>query len=52
MTRSAAHLTDQELHEAVRANDGQAAITRPVKVGSTTATFAARLATLLPGSPW
>jgi len=31
---------------AVRANDGQAAITRPVKVGSATATFAARLATL------
>jgi len=33
-------------HDAVRANDGQAAIKRPVKVGSTTATFAARLATL------
>jgi hypothetical protein len=27
-------------------NDGQAAITRPVKVGSITATFAARFATL------
>ncbi len=28
------------------ANDGQAAMTRPVTVGSATATFAARLATL------
>jgi hypothetical protein len=31
---------------AISANDGHAAITRPVAVGSATATFAARLATL------
>jgi hypothetical protein len=33
-------------YEAISANDGHAAITRPVAVGSATATFAARLATL------
>src|SRR5712691_7776978 len=33
-------------YAAISANDGHAAITRPVAVGSATATFAARLATL------
>jgi hypothetical protein len=33
-------------YEPIKANDGHAAITRPVNVGSATATFAARLATL------
>ena len=33
-------------YDAISANDGHAAITRPVAVGSATATFAARLATL------
>lgn len=33
-------------YEAVSTNDGQAAIARPISVGSTTATLAAKLATL------
>ena len=33
-------------YEAVSANDGHAAITRPIRVGSATATLAARLAML------
>ncbi len=33
-------------YDPISANDGHAAITRPVTVGSATATFAARLATL------
>ena len=33
-------------YKPIKANDGHAAITRPVNVGSATATFAARLATL------
>ena len=33
-------------YDAISANDSRAAITRPVVVGSATATFAARLATL------
>jgi hypothetical protein len=38
-------------YEAVSANDGHAAITRPVAVGSATATFAAMLAAL-PVTNW
>jgi hypothetical protein len=33
--------------EAISANDGHAAITRPIRLGSATAILAARLATLL-----
>jgi hypothetical protein len=42
----AADLAHEQLIRGVSANDGHAAITRPVAVGSATATFAARLATL------
>jgi hypothetical protein len=43
---AAAYLTGQQLPGRSRANEGQAAITRPVRDGSATATLAARLATL------
>jgi hypothetical protein len=44
--RAAADLAVSSSYDAVNTNDGQAAITRQIGVGSATATLAARLATL------
>jgi len=45
---AAAYLSGEQLPRRSRANDGQAAITRPIRDGSATATLAARLASSPP----